>query len=333
MSHIMPLDKNNFPTGDSINEFIENNIDRIPQYFDFAFIDEGHNLPDEWIKFIVKSVKGREHGKVIYTEDQDQNIYGITRDFGKACIDTAVTKALKINYRNTYEIYRFAVDFCDKPELVKSVNADIEGFAKIRKGRVPEIFSAAGGGGSNEGANLWRRLFLNTGIYRNIKAKEIAEKVFDRFKDWQNEGFRPGEVALIYPMLGRGKGDCLLLFSILDIFIRNNFLFRHSYAHGKIMTKFPDKYRPSVVAFDSGESSRAVNLITAMSSQGISYKCVILVLDGFESITWFGGQEIINMLYTGVTRPTHELLLVSLVENKYSRKAADVVGALNCSTI
>ncbi len=244
-----------------------------------------------------------------------------------------MTKVLKINYRNTYEIYRFAVDFCDKPELVKSVNADIEGFAKIRKGRVPEIFSAAGGGGRNEGANLWRRLFLNTGIYRNIKAKEIAKKVFDRFKDWQNEGFRPGEVALIYPMLGRGKGDCLLLFSILDIFIRNNFLFRHSYAHGKIMTKFPDKYCPSVVAFDSGESSRAVNLITAMSSQGISYKCVILVLDGFESITWFGGQEIINMLYTGVTRPTHELLLVSLVENKYSRKAAGVVGAMNCCII
>ena len=25
-------------------------------------------------------------------------------------------------YRNTYEIYRFAVDFCNKPELVKSVN-------------------------------------------------------------------------------------------------------------------------------------------------------------------------------------------------------------------
>jgi hypothetical protein len=110
-------------------------------------------------------------------------------------------------------------------------------------------------------------------------------------------------------------------------------LFRHSYAHGKIMTKFPDKYCSSVVAFDSGESSRAVNLITAMSSQGISYKCVILVLDGFESITWFGGQEIINMLYTGVTRPTHELLLVSLVENKYSRKAAGVLGAMNCSTI
>ena len=55
-----------------------------------------------------------------------------------------MTKVLKINYRNTYEIYRFAVDFCDKPELVKSVNADIEGVAKIRKGRVPEIFSAAG---------------------------------------------------------------------------------------------------------------------------------------------------------------------------------------------
>jgi hypothetical protein len=78
------------------------------------------------------------------------------------------------------------------------------------------------------------------------------------------------------------------------------------------MTKFPDKYGPSIIAFNSGESYRALNLITAMLSQGISYKCVILVLDSFESITWFGGQEIINMLYTSVTRPTHELLLVSV---------------------
>jgi hypothetical protein len=94
------------------------------------------------------------------------------------------------------------------------------------------------------------------------------------------------------------------------------------------MTKFPAKYSPSIVAFDSGESNRAVNLITAMSSQGISYKCVIVVLDNFESITWFKKQEIINMLYTSVTRPTHELLLVSLEENEFSKKAADVIDLM-----
>ena len=268
---------------------------------------------------------------MIYAEDQDQNIYGIERDFGKACLDSAVAKILKINYRNTYEIYRFAVAFCDKFELVKSVNT--EHIAKIRKGRVPEIFSADSG--KNE-ANLWERLFLKTKIYKNIKAKEIAKKVFARFRDWQNEGFKPCEVALIYPMLGRGRRDSILLFSIFDIFISNNFLFRHSYGQGKIMTKFPDKYNPSIVAFDSGESNRAVNLITAMSSQGISYKCVIVVLDSFESITWFKKQEIINMLYTSVTRPTHELLMVSLEENEFSKKAADVIdlmkkdGILSC---
>jgi DNA helicase IV len=94
------------------------------------------------------------------------------------------------------------------------------------------------------------------------------------------------------------------------------------------MTKFPDKYCPSIIAFDSGESYKAINLITAMSSQGISYKCVIVVLDSFESITWFKKQEIINMLYTSVTRPTHELLIVSLEKNEHSKKAADVIDSM-----
>ena len=131
-----------------------------------------------------------------------------------------MTKILKINYRNTYEIYRFAVTFCDKFELGKSVSG--EQIAKIRKGRVPEIFSADSG--KNE-ANLARRLFSKTKIYKKTKAKEIAKKVFARFRDWQNEGFKPCEVALIYPMLGRGREDSILLFSIFDIFMGNNFCF------------------------------------------------------------------------------------------------------------
>ena len=75
---------------------------------------------------------------------------------------------------NSFSFFQFAVAFCDKFELGKSVNT--EQIAKIRKGRMPEIF---------------------------------------------------------------------------DIFISNNFLFRHSYGQGKIMTKFPDKYCPSIIAFDS----------------------------------------------------------------------------------
>jgi hypothetical protein len=59
---------------------------------------------------------------------------------------------------------------------------------------VPEIFSADNG--KNE-ANLWRRLFLKTKIYKNIKAKEIAKKVFVRFRDWQNEGFSRRALKLL----------------------------------------------------------------------------------------------------------------------------------------
>ena len=57
-------------------------------------------------------------------------------------------------------------------------------------------------------------------------------------------------------------------------------------------------------------------------------KCVIAVLDSFESIAWFKKQEIINMLYTSVTRPTHELLMVSLEKNEFSKKAADVINSM-----
>lgn len=39
-----------------------------------------------------------------------------------------------------------------------------------------------------------------------------------------------------------------------------------------------------------------------------------------------GKQEILNMLYTSVTRETHELLLAAFEENQYSRKAVELLG-------
>ena len=360
-------DKNNYPKDNAISSFIEKNIDRVPELFDFILIDEGHNLPDVWINFIVNSVKGNIKGRIVYAEDQEQNIYGLKRNFKAAGLDEKLTLFLKINYRNTYEIYHFAQKFCNKSgskgvegRNIKSTgdntcdysvnNVETDASKKtnrlleVRLGRIPELVSLKNLKNKTKAGNIFNRIFLNTTRRKKSNVVGIAKVVFKRFENWLNEGFLPGEIALIYPVskimkidnnkneYKKNKNDKLvgniILYSLFDIFKNNGFLFKHTYSQGRITDKFPKRFENLILSYDSDPSYKEINLVTAMSSQGLSYKCVILVLDGFESITWFGRQEITNMIYTSVTRATHELMLVSMDENEFSRKAASILNTI-----
>jgi hypothetical protein len=119
--------------------------------YDAILIDEGHDFRPEWLKLVVQMVDPKTNSLLVLYDDA-QSIYGdeagSTRrkkfSFKSVGIQAAGrTTILKINYRNTDAILRFARDIAQS--ILKPSEADDDGVPLLapqsagRPGKAPEI--------------------------------------------------------------------------------------------------------------------------------------------------------------------------------------------------
>lgn len=80
-----------------------------------VLIDEGHDFRKEWLKLVVDMVDP-DTNSLLLLYDDTQSIYQRSKGLGFSLKDVGIeaqgrTTILRLNYRNTQEILRFAYDF------------------------------------------------------------------------------------------------------------------------------------------------------------------------------------------------------------------------------
>lgn len=149
--------------------------------YDAILIDEGHDFRPEWFKLVVQMVDLKTNSLLVLYDDA-QSIYGDEKrrkfSFKSVGIQAAGrTTILKINYRNTDAILRFARDVAQS--ILKPSDADEDGVPLL----VPQ---AAGRGGTEP-------LVINL-----PSLKDEAEFIVKRLKDAHRGGMAWREMAVIY---------------------------------------------------------------------------------------------------------------------------------------
>lgn len=110
-------------------------------------IDEGHDFRQEWLRLVVDMVDP-DSNSLLLLYDDTQSIYKQTNGLGFALKDVGIdaqgrSTILKLNYRNTAEILKFAFDFVD--DYIKPTDGDESGVPIIepdsagRNGPLPVI--------------------------------------------------------------------------------------------------------------------------------------------------------------------------------------------------
>ena len=120
---------------------VERGIVPAAQY-DAVLIDEGHDFKPEWLKLVVQMVDPKTNSVLVLYDDA-QSIYGDEKrkkfSFRSVGIQAqGRTTILKVNYRNTDEILRFARDAARG--ILRPLDADDDGVPLIR----PESAGRAG---------------------------------------------------------------------------------------------------------------------------------------------------------------------------------------------
>lgn len=289
-----------YPAETEISNYIIEHLSFIKEEYDFVLIDEGHNLPDEWVKFLVYQCKGQEKGNVLYVEDFEQNIYKIKRDFKNTGLGVNNHEnELLVSYRNTYEIAYFACQLTNKYQKIFNGKLDV-----LRKGAIPEV--------------IFDKDYL-----------KIAELISKKIEDWIEERFKPNEIAIIYPNLKRKKEGIKVKDTLMAAIVKTIYekcqkqLSIHYHSH-RIKSMFgPELSKMILSRRDSNEDlSNTINLVTSFSSQGISYKCVVAIMDNFEDPRW--NKLKTNLAYITLTRATHNLLLIFSEECETYQKALEI---------
>ena len=147
----------------SMAEFFEQMVQRVihavdrgqipAAQYDAVLIDEGHDFAPEWFKLVAQMVNPRTNSLLVLYDDA-QSIYGQAKrkkfSFKSVGIQASGrTTILKVNYRNTDEILRFARDVAQS--VLQANDADDDGVPLLlpqsagRSGKAPEIITLPNG--------------------------------------------------------------------------------------------------------------------------------------------------------------------------------------------
>lgn len=164
--------------------------------YDAVLIDEGHDFRPEWFKLVVQMVDPKTNSLLVLYDDA-QSIYGDEKrkkfSFKSVGIQAAGrTTILRINYRNTDAILRFARDVAQS--ILTPSDADDDGVPLLS----PQ--SAGRAGAEPQVINL-------------PSLKEEAEFIVKRLKDAHRAGMPWREMAVIYREYYR---DAKLINSVLS---------------------------------------------------------------------------------------------------------------------
>lgn len=144
-------------------------------------IDEGHDFKPEWFKLVVQMVDPKTNSLLVLYDDA-QSIYGDAKrkkfSFKRVGIQAqGRTTILKVNYRNTDEILRFARDVAQG--ILKAQDADDDGVPLIR----PQSAGRAG---------------LPPQVVKLPTLRDEAEFIVQRLKDAHRNGTPWRDMAVIY---------------------------------------------------------------------------------------------------------------------------------------
>lgn len=127
-----------------LQEIKNNHLDDVEKY-DAILIDEGQDLSQDWIEFIVCMLRNPQESHIVLASDGAQNLYNRKYTLKSVGIKaTGRTKILKSNYRNTKEILDFANEFIIDDEIDKSSDEEdnnffIESDRALRSGSKPVV--------------------------------------------------------------------------------------------------------------------------------------------------------------------------------------------------
>ncbi|MCK9387418.1 MAG: NERD domain-containing protein [Sulfuritalea sp.] len=159
---------------------VESGIIPAAQY-DALLIDEGHDFKPEWFKLVVQMVDPKTNSLLVLYDDA-QSIYGDAErkkfSFKRVGIQAqGRTTILKVNYRNTDEILRFARDVAQG--ILKAQDADDDGVPLIR----PQSAGRAG---------------PPPQVVKLPTLRDEAEFIVRRLKDAHRDGTPWRDMAVIY---------------------------------------------------------------------------------------------------------------------------------------
>lgn len=163
--------------------------DRIPRaQYGAIMIDEGHDFEPEWLKLVTQMVDPATDSLLLLYDDA-QSIYRKSRglDFSLSSVGIKAagrTSILRLNYRNTREILRFACDFASQFLDAKAADDD----------HIPMVLPETGGA---SGPGPAFRQFETIG-------DEIAYAV-KCLKAWHERGDFLGDIAVICMKPDHGK--------------------------------------------------------------------------------------------------------------------------------
>jgi len=285
--------KGKYPESKEISKYIKENLDSIPELFDFVFVDEGHNLPNEWIKFLVKTTKGQESGNLTYVEDPEQAIYLEERDPEKSGLEFKYREDLLLNYRNTFNISYFALSLSQKQALVLKEKNRLSLFKKSS----------------------------NPTITFKENISDLADIIVDKCISWERQGFNLFDIALIYPM----QNDEFTK-KLSDTFEKKDMYLSSQYSPYRVKKMFPS-HADKIIARRSknykDKKNRSIQLITSWSVQGASYKCTIVLLDQFKP-AWSERVKN-NLMYISLTRAMDELAVMFTSATKLYYERAEKI--------
>lgn len=262
----------------NISMITDEMLEKLEKY-DAVLIDEGQDLENEWLKFIVKNLRNPEHSHLLLTSDGAQNLYSrkyTLKSVGIKAVGRTVI--MRENYRNTKEIFDFANEMLIDNMGSKSNNADnndfiIEPSSILRSGQAPKI----------------------------IKGKDFQdeiEKIIKQIVELNKDGVNYKDIAILYPY---GKYQGTNYVKLLEEILKEKSI---PYVN---MNKISNK--PNFTY-----SMNAIKISTIYSAKGLDFKVVFIC--GINQGLMKRPDESEKLLYVGITRARDVLNVTYSIKNK-----------------
>ena len=194
-----------------------------------VLIDEGHDFEADWLRLIIRMLDPATNSLLLLYDDA-QSLYGKRRELDFSFKSVGIqargrTTILRVNYRNTNEIFGGAYDFAD--ELLKPVAAEDDGIPLVqpemagRHGPAPQLVHLASpkseteyiagqlvalhaqGTPWNHMAVLYRAAFMGEKIAAALALREIP---CEWLKDSRTKRFEPLHDSVKVMTLHSSKG-------------------------------------------------------------------------------------------------------------------------------
>lgn len=274
----LPIARYDKDVTSNISKITDGMLEGLKKY-DAILIDEGQDLEEKWLKFIVKNLRNPEHSHLLLTSDGAQNLYSrkyTLKSVGIKAVGRTVI--MRENYRNTKEILNFANGILLDNNTKKNNNEEendfiIEPKSILRTGNVPNV------------------------IQQKIFQDEV-DNIISQIIELNKSGIKYGEIAVLYPYSKYLKTEYVKI-------IEENF--KDKSIPYLCINKAVNKAN---FRLDRNE----VKISTIYSAKGLDFKVVFIC--GINEGLMKNYEESKKLLYVGMTRATDILKVAYSVNNE-----------------